>query len=363
ISPNWYAGLARGQADTYSDLECPAIETCLVTARPSTDADGVFETSNGGRRWQGPTVRAAPLARSGITCWDALHCAIFVTAANVQSYLYRTADGGVSWKSLDGPRVLTLNGAENPVLSCPTSSRCILAANIQFGRRRQQSYIWVSNDGGSTWEQRTIDFYPAVATCSSATHCVVIGYDSAGKYEAATTFDWFGADTSTGRIAGPSGPYAFPDGVVCPTDLDCIASFASTPVGGGHTSEAVTRSTDGGRSWVETDTSSLPGTADVTYIACASASTCWLTGGPTPYASPPKSYLPPPGAPLLAETTDGGATWHPHAVPTGVQSIFGLSCPTPTTCYALGFATAAIQVHLYGSVYNNEHLVILLRMQ
>jgi photosystem II stability/assembly factor-like uncharacterized protein len=65
-------------------------------------------------------------------------------------------------------------------------------------------------------------------------------------------------------------------------------------------------------------------------IACASATTCVAVGdmntgmGANDYSG------------VILGTSDGGSTWNRQAVPSGLVSVSSISCPSATTCFALG---------------------------
>jgi hypothetical protein len=72
------------------------------------------------------------------------------------------------------------------------------------------------------------------------------------------------------------------------------------------------------------------GTGVLTAVSCASASRCWAVGSPGPDATP----VPPT---VIVATKDGGATWTAQVVPGSLgPSLNGVSCPTATTCMAVG---------------------------
>jgi photosystem II stability/assembly factor-like uncharacterized protein len=78
------------------------------------------------------------------------------------------------------------------------------------------------------------------------------------------------------------------------------------------------RTVDGGASWTQQD---VPATADlVNGISCPSTTTCEAVG----YGS---------GA---LRTSDGGTAWVPQALPSSVQELSGVSCYSLTHCVAVG---------------------------
>jgi hypothetical protein len=121
-----------------------------------------------------------------------------------------------------------------------------------------------------------------------------------------------------------TGSTTFSD-VSCPTSRICIA------VGGGATGRAmVYRTANGGASWsrqiVPDDTPGL------IAVSCPSPSRCTAAGN-GPYQ------------PVFVTTTNGGATWS-TLIATGLYPyyVYGLDCPSLTTCYAALQGGLAISV-------------------
>jgi photosystem II stability/assembly factor-like uncharacterized protein len=72
------------------------------------------------------------------------------------------------------------------------------------------------------------------------------------------------------------------------------------------------------------------GTGVLTAVSCATAARCWAVAAPGPDPTP----VP---ATVIVATKDGGATWSGQDVPPSLDpSLSGVSCPTATTCMAVG---------------------------
>jgi photosystem II stability/assembly factor-like uncharacterized protein len=79
---------------------------------------------------------------------------------------------------------------------------------------------------------------------------------------------------------------------------------------------------DGGATW---DTAPLPAGTRVATLDCVTPSVCWMGGTSGGIVGP--AYL--------AGSSDGGRSWQPSALPTGLPGIAGLSCPGPGHCLAV----------------------------
>lgn len=62
---------------------------------------------------------------------------------------------------------------------------------------------------------------------------------------------------------------------------------------------------------------------ELTGVSCPNTSSCWAIGSATT------------GAPAIAATTDGGKSWKPQTLPTGILGLSGVSCPTARDCFVV----------------------------
>ncbi|HVX20424.1 MAG TPA: hypothetical protein VHB02_03680 [Acidimicrobiales bacterium] len=108
------------------------------------------------------------------------------------------------------------------------------------------------------------------------------------------------------------------------TAMACVSATACEAVGNATSGDrpVAAASTDGGRTWTE---QALPaGMTALTALSCPVAGACWATGAG-------------PGGPVVATTVAGGG-WATEPVPAGVTSLASLSCPSATACWAVGAA-------------------------
>jgi hypothetical protein len=119
-------------------------------------------------------------------------------------------------------------------------------------------------------------------------------------------------------------------GVDCPSVSRCYATaYVAAPPDLIEDAwmAALLRSDDGGRTWRR---ESLPGMLLLTAISCPTVSTCYAVGAVDSDSSPTHD--------AIVKTVDGGAHWLDQAVPTpvGADGLYGISCPNARRCWAVG---------------------------
>jgi photosystem II stability/assembly factor-like uncharacterized protein len=208
-------------------------------------------------------------------------------------------------------------------IACPTISTCEAVGVTYHG----DGDILGTTDGGSTWStQRLLPYgtYVISIACPSATTCEAVGANAGVGVVFGTTDG--GATWSRQRI----NPQVLGlSAIACPTTTTC-ESVGNGSAGGGN---VVLSTTDGGSTWV---TQSFdPVIAAFTGIACATATNCEVTGDQGT-SSPPTTQA------ALFGTADGGSTWNSQSVPSGIDTLPGVTCPTTLTCFASGRAVGAV---------------------
>lgn len=200
------------------------------------------------------------------------------------------------------------------------------AAGIQGGVSGATSGGYASPGSPTDWWPQNSSWAGGLGSisCPSTTHCVAVAGDGTGRI----THD--GGATAWQPIYPPGGGGL--RSVSCPTATDCWAVGYAANLGssdGGWTYQSVIDvSHDGGASWAQ---QSVPIDADLSSISCPTRSDCWAV------ASYPSS--------VVLATTNGGTTWQVEYskgnVPAGDYSgpsPMAISCPTSTTCVAVGAA-------------------------
>ena len=212
--------------------------------------------------------------------------------------------GGLVVTELTGRTGPGFVNANEPVLNavdCMNTSICVAVGNGATAR---------STDGGSTWTSSTI---PSANTtllsvsCPSTTTCVSVGVTPSvtGPFGGQLLVSSDGGTTWKVPTSPPS--YGALGSVACPTASFCVAVGAKILV-----------STNGGQTWSERSVNG--GTGVLRSVACSSASTCLAIGG-NPGAAQDATV-----AAFAVQTTDGGATWSPVAMPAGSGTLDVVAC-------------------------------------
>ena len=228
----------------------------------------------------------------------------------------RTVDGGVHWATAVLPerasersfQVVTTSG-ESVTMDCASTLTCVVVGHLfqVFSPQGGTVDAWRTTDGGTTWAESPIE---GVAV-----------------------------DTASGPLS-------------CPTTSECWLVPQGQMEGQlGHPApKTILESTDGGASWRSVVTPALGPPADPNgygwnSISCPTASQCFVAGslsepinaGTPCTISGPISDTCYREAALVAETTDGGKSWIPVALPPNVGPVANVSCTrgSDATCLAV----------------------------
>lgn len=325
----WTSHAAPG---SLSSISCPSVSVCFASGFVLVQGAVVFETTDGGATW---TNRTVPTGTGEI---DALSCPSTSTCSAFGSAAISTTDAGATWTIHSIPS----NDIVSAV-SCPSTTTCFATGdNLGTG------FVIGTSDGGTTWTNDTVPPTDGQAgiSCSSVHKCWVAGGFGPGAIIASTD----GGATWTIQSDVPFGVQL--SGISCPTSLSCYAAGTDGLVG------IVITTTDGGATWTNHLLSEVTGVT----LSCPSATTCFAVGSgtgtdivikttdgfstwsdlslPTPYlesiscASTANCMAV--GQNVAFATTDGGSTWAAQTMPSGVADLSSVSCPSATTCYAVG---------------------------
>lgn len=218
-------------------LECPGQLNCIALASPIVPGPQlVLSSSDGGATWQ-RTPMPSPITLAAISCPSAAFC-IGEGFHGSEASLFRWKVGG-SWERVGGLASVELFGD----VFCVDEFRCWA---VSFGGDSGSPQIFVTDDSGSTWVEKTPDFQLgslAAVECLAPERCWV-----GGILSLAYTGD---GGSTWGRVElPPTGNTVSIDAIECVASLDvCFAAtgarilgsrgpvewgFESTPAEEGH---------------------------------------------------------------------------------------------------------------------------------
>lgn len=188
-----------------------------------------------------------------------------------------------AWQKVYSDSIDQGSGVERR-LDCPSASQCFMTFSKPASSGNGMiGGIKVTNDGGTTWSEQVLP-----------------------------------ANTPT------------LNDIDCPSITNCFAVGNDSNLSG-----IVIETTNGGLTWTKDTVPQYPYDS-LNAITCISTTVC-LAGGEGSNAGVGN---------YLLKTTDGGDTWYTVSIPGGDISIEQFSCPTSSTCYAVGFFGAAYGSHL-----------------
>jgi photosystem II stability/assembly factor-like uncharacterized protein len=297
---SWRTSLDTPGPHDLGEIACPAATTCL-----SGDEGGssLNVTTDSGGSW---TTRTFPAGMGGV---GSVTCpSITVCYAATDRGILATVDSGSTWsfKSFLPDMFLA-------ALACPSVTTCYAIAVVP--KVRQQNFL-STTDAGDTWKVLA-RFSASALACPSTTICDVVGDDIHVTTDSGRT--WHTVYSSgEGEL----------DSVSCSSTTTCYT--AGTP--------EVLATDDTGFIWNEQEVPD--GTKPVlTGITCASTTICVAVGqdfncqgdGDDPCPS---------GALAVLVTRNGGSVWSGYAIPTD-DNLNAVACPSDGGCYAVGFLGVA----------------------
>ena len=234
-------------------------------------------------------------------------------------------------------------------MACISDTTC-----IAVGSRSGGALVEQTTDSGGSWttELSGVSGPPLQAvSCSGTVICVAVGDDGT-----VLTSDDGGSAWSQTAIADLP-PTASLSSVACQGAEDCWASVGvsagsfSMPSGSIQSAGLVEATSDGGTTWNQ-ETWPIPafdGTTDGQVagangvslsLSCPSTGVCVGVGAVSYLISQGETTLPPEGIDItigvLVYTDDGGENWSSVLVGRDDSEFISVSCPTTTTCIALG---------------------------
>ena len=289
-------------------IACPSPSVCYAAGTDSSEGGDVLTTTDAGATWRSDTLPPNVGIITGISCPSVSRCLV---AAGVG--IVGTGDGGIGWTVLFADTA----GATVDAVACPSPSICYAVGQTTSDGRTADAAAIGTTDGGHSWHDFTIpaeSVQSGVLTsvaCPSTSVCYAI--DDDGDYFDTTD----GGRTWLGVLPQLEGGYGV--GIACPTPARCLTV--------GETGILLT--TDGGVVWTDT-----PGPTPINgrrpfgleAVACPSMSVCYATG-----ATGTNDVQ---GGGEILVTEDGGHSWRVSTTTPWYGGLQGIACPTIGTCFA-----------------------------
>jgi photosystem II stability/assembly factor-like uncharacterized protein len=316
-------------------LTCPSATTCYAEGPGSVDPGSVEVTRDGGKTWQpAPTKGETPL--SNVACSSTGECAFLAAPLSGKPVLVETSDAGKTWVSRPGPPGLYGGSIGSIALSCPSASTCTVVASSY--QQTGTSGAFVTEDGGQTWSASPMPTaWPSQVECFPNARCISTG---AGPYPGGPLSASYSTDS--GLNWAPAIVPSVPGGPVRPVTLSCSSSETCMAVSlsYGAAGASLVVSDNGGEAWSTVQAKGLPAGKVFTSLACPTASgECWVSGNTPLHLADGRMTVGDSGGGAVLSSADGGHTWLSTGLPKGIAGIGPLSCPDPSTCFAMAFKT------------------------
>ncbi len=278
--------VAGGSSPQLSGVSCPTPTRCMAVGSNGASLPGsgvVVTTTNAGSAWAPATPPSNALAVTSVVCTTSSSCTAIVSDGTL-TWSASSDDFGKSWQQEGGLPAFFLPGNS---LTCATSGSCLIAGYVPTSNSHGEGAVALSTDNGHTWALATVPAGVGLlqsATCLTASECVAAG----------TT------NTTVSDVVPAKGQ--------------------------------LLRSTDGGHTW-QLSTRPVP-VDDIFGVSCPSATQCAMVG--TKWIGFPAVAT---GA--VAESLNRGVTFRASRTAYTPITLTALSCPTSSSCVAVGGDTVA----------------------
>jgi hypothetical protein len=373
-------------------LTCPTARICYLISSPSSTGgfpDAAIRSMDGGMSWLPISLPSGVFLDTSFSCVNGTDCMVgaeagigsAVNGSNVAQLLLATNDGGASWitHQVPMPPIMGADAALNQTISslqgrlydlhCFSSKSCVAFGTTPADQAEggsdgkdpiSQTVAMRTGDGGTTWstyvfpwsttpsgapgwsnEQRATFSCPTEQSCVGlATVLAAVDYShtfqvNGSTYRGGQASSLLEFRTSDGGAnwsqSWVSGVQAFVETLTCPDQNHCFAVAQIGEYAPPGPTEVLTTS-DGGATWEPRQLfpSQNPGWDSVSSISCPSVAACWIAGSEQSSTDPSHSE----GA--MFATQDGGQTWLPVQLPTGLGSVNQVDCVSARSCLAIG---------------------------
>ena len=239
-----------------------------------------------------------------------------------------------AWSIVPTPNPTALSVAELSGVSCPTATNCTAVGDADSADFTSSQTL-IEHWNGTTWtmvpSDLTVHAQLHAVSCPTATNCTAVGVRGNSALTTAKTLieHWSG---TTWTIVPSPNPTALPlatlTGVSCPTPANCTAvGFAGNTA---FTTAKTLIEHWNGTTWTiaASVNPALP-VALLQGVSCPSATSCTAVGAAENHSS---------GTLRSLVERWNGKTWTLVASPnpTGPAVLYAVSCPTATNCTAVG---------------------------
>ncbi|MGO9876711.1 MAG: hypothetical protein ACLPVY_23295 [Acidimicrobiia bacterium] len=317
-----------------------------VSCPTSTSCAAVGATSSI-QQWNGTSWSIAPMSNKSsesqlvsVSCPSADRCfAVGLSSSNTQGNALIELWNGTRWSVVPSPNLTGLVYAELSGVSCSSATNCLAVGSVfspagenglvERWNGTRWSIITPSNPTGAQFVQFS------GASCSTATTCFAVGSDATDTAEQALVELWNGARWSTTPSPIPTGVQNTQlNAVSCQSATDCTAVGSGEALAGSRLPGVRTFIEHwNGTSWTVATSANPTGLplAALVGVSCSTSTNCVAVGidaSSTTAASKP-----------LAEDWNGN-TWTLAAVPNpngaANTELLSVSCHSSNSCYAVG---------------------------
>lgn len=355
----------RATASTDSSLAgvaCPSTTVCVAVGFATLKGVEVpFAEVRSSKAW---TVQTLPDPTGfdrgqlyAVACPTTTSCAAVGDFDNSTGAQLMLAYGwnGKAWTVEATPAPADYYGQQLNGIACPSASACYAVGTYfeSSGDQVQLAEYW----NGKTWATQTLPsgtpkFLMSVA-CTSATACTAVGsYAKGAGNDLTLAEDWNGTAWAAETAPNPKGAQG-----TYPATIACSSASSCTSVGYYQTSTAYLGEAESwnGKAWT-VESTPAPASGDSGFlsgVACPAAAECMSVG----YVQDASG-----NDTTLAESWTGKAwattaTVNPKSSST--EQLFGVACPSATSCTAVGTWTKgndsyALAEHWNGKAWAEE---------
>jgi photosystem II stability/assembly factor-like uncharacterized protein len=287
-----------------------------VTGRISAIGGLLAAGTVGIAAWAVPAAAATPppalTAITAVSCASATHCWAGAFDAKGSAIIV-TTNGGATWRA--DYATTRFDGIDG--IDCTSATHCLAIGDVAEGT---SAAFLETTDGGAVWSVHAAPkslALPQDLSCANGSDCWAVGF-APDRFHAAVARTTDGgrvwtAESIPALVTAMSSTF----GISCASSADCVV-----------TGEAALTTTNGGKTWAR---HAVPGGAPLGPVTCPSTRDCYAVFNVT-------SGVPSNEETFVYTSTNGGVTWKDVlSTPRHVAGLGGLSCPTTTTCVAVGY--------------------------